>query len=295
LAYASLATGLAAAFCWGTADYLSRSQSQRLGYYRTVVYSHLVTLVVLVALIPIIAPSIQFPAFPVLVLVGAGALNFAAFIFLYRSYHLGVVSVVAPVAYTYPAVTTVLSVIILGIILSSIQLLAIVGILVGVVLLSTRFSELYGFLQGAGAPNLTKGVGSAVGSSILFGTVYIAIGYTAPLVSVVVPVLVLRVVAIIAGLALAPLFHQDLRPSRQVFSQRIIAMGILEAVGFLFFTYGISSAGGSLPIVAALSSMGGAVAASYGLAFLRERLEPNQMVGILLSLLGVFTLLYFGS
>jgi drug/metabolite transporter (DMT)-like permease len=295
LVFASVATGLAAAFCWGTADYMSRSQSQKLGYYKTVVYSHLVTLVVLISLIPAIAPSLQFPVTPVLVLVGAGALNFAAFIFLYRAYHIGVVSVVAPVAYTYPAVTTVLSVIILASILSSVQLLAIVGILVGVILLSTRFSELYGFMRGRGAPNLTKGVGSALGSSVLFGTVYIAIGYTAPLVSVVLPVLVLRVVAIIAGFALAPLFHQSLRPSRQVFSLKIIAMGILEAMGFLFFTYGISTASGSLPIVAALSSMGGAVAASYGLAFLRERLEPNQMIGILMSLLGVFTLLYFGG
>ena len=295
MAYASVATGLAAAICWGTADYMSRSQSQRLGYYRTVVYSHFVTLVVLLALIPFIAPSIQFPVSPVLVLVGAGALNFAAFIFLYRAYHLGVVSIVAPVAYTYPAVTTVLSVVILASVLSSLQYLAIAGILVGVILLSTRFSELYRFLRGKGAPNLTRGVGSALGSSVLFGTVYIAIGYAAPLVNVVIPVLVLRAVAILAGIALAPLFHQSLKPSRQAFSKRIIAMGVLEAGGFLFFTNGISTAGGSLPIVVAVSSMGGAVAASYGIAFLRERLESNQMMGVFLSLLGVFTLLYFGG
>jgi uncharacterized membrane protein len=295
LVYASVATGLAAAFCWGTADYMSRSQSQRIGYYRTVVYSHFVTLVVLIALIPFIAPSIQFPVFPVLVLVAAGGVNFAAFILLYRAFHVGVVSVVAPVAYTYPAVTTVLSVAILGSFLTSLQLLAIVGILAGVILVSTRFSQLYSFLRGKGAPNLTRGVDSAIGTSVLFGAVYIAIGYAAPQVSIVLPVLVLRAVAIVAGFLLAPLFHQSLSPSRQVFSTRIIAMGILEALGFLVFTYGISTAGGSLPIVVALSSMGGAVAASYGLAFLRERLEPNQMVGIVLSLLGVFTLLYLGG
>ena len=121
------------------------------------------------------------------------------------------------------------------------------------------------------------------------------IGYTAPLVSVVLPVLVLRAVAVVAGLLLAPIFHQNLRPSRVVFSSRIIAMGVLEGLGFLVFTYGISTAGGSLPVVTALSSMGGAVAASYGLAFLKERLEPNQMIGITLSLFGVFTLLYLGG
>jgi multidrug transporter EmrE-like cation transporter len=40
--------------------------------------------------------------------------------------------------------------------------------------------------------------------------------------------------------------------------------------------------------------MGGAVAAGYGLVLLKERLELNQIIGVVLSLLGVFTLLYLG-
>lgn len=293
--YTSVAAGLTAAFCWGTADYLSRSQSQKIGYYRTVVYSHIVTLAVLLALVPVISPNLAFPAYPVLALVAAGVVNFIAFIFLYRAFHGGVVSVVAPVAYTYPAVTTVLSIIILGTSLSSDRILAIAGIIVGVILLSTRFSELHAFMRGSGAPNLTAGVGSAVGSSFFFGVVYVAIGYAAPLVSVVLPAMVLRAVGATAGFLLSPVLRQDVRPSRLTFSSTIMAMGVLEAIGFLSFTYGISSTGGSLPVVAALSGMGGAVAATYGLLFLKERLEPNQMLGVLVSLLGVFTLLYLGG
>jgi len=295
LVYTSVAAGLTAAFCWGTADYLSRSQSQKIGYYRTVVYSHIVTLAVLLALVPVISPNLAFPAYPVLALVAAGVVNFIAFIFLYRAFHGGVVSVVAPVAYTYPAVTTVLSIIILGTSLSSDRILAIAGIIVGVILLSTRFSELHAFMRGSGAPNLTAGVGSAVGSSFFFGVVYVAIGYAAPLVSVVLPAMVLRAVGATAGFLLSPVLRQDVRPSRLTFSSTIMAMGVLEAIGFLSFTYGISSIGGSLPVVAALSGMGGAVAATYGLLFLKERLEPNQMLGVLVSLLGVFTLLYLGG
>ncbi len=293
--YTSVAAGLAAALCWGTADYMSRSQSARVGYYRTVVYSHIVTLVVLVALVPVLSPVLVISAFPLTALVAAGAVNFVAFVFLYRAFHRGVVSVVAPVAYTYPAVTTVLSITILGTFLPSARILAITGIIVGVILLSTRFSELGAFLRGKGAPNLTAGVGSAIGSSFFFGVVYVAIGYAAPLVSVVIPAMVLRAVGASAGFLLAPLLHQDVRPSRLTFSGTIIAMGVIEAVGFLSFTYGISATGGSLPVVAALSGMGGAVAATYGLVFLREKLEPNQLVGVLLSLLGVFTLLYLGA
>lgn len=295
MVYTSIVAGLTAALCWGTADYLSRSQSEKVGYYKTVVYSHIVTLAVLVVLVPVVSPSLEVSTFPVLALVAAGALNFVAFIFLYRAFHRGVVSVVAPVAYTYPAVTTVLSIAILGTFLSSARILAIAGIIVGVILLSTRFSELGAYLRGSGAPNLTAGIGSAVGSSFFFGVVYIAIGYAAPLVSVVVPAMVLRAVGTVAGFLLAPILHQKVGPSRLAFSRTILAMGVLEAAGFLSFTYGIAATGGSLPVVAALSGMGGAVAASYGLIFLKERLELNQFAGVLLSLLGVFVLLYLGG
>jgi len=295
LVYASIATGLAAAFCWGTADYMSRSQSEKVGYYRTIIYSHMVTLIVVLALVPVFSPHLAFPVYPVLALIGAGVINFVAFVFLYRGFHRGVVSVVAPVVYTYPAVTAVLAVVILGASLSIFQVVALVCVIAGVILLSTRFSELYAYLRGTRAPSLTNGIGLAVGASLCFGMVYIGIGYAAPLVSVVLPVIFLRIVAISAGFLLAPVLRQEVKPSRLVLSKTMIAMGVLEAFGFLAFTYGIEAAGSALPVVTALSGMGGAVAASYGLAFLKERLEPNQMLGVILSLAGVFALLYLGG
>lgn len=283
------------ALCWGTADFTSRGQSNRIGYYKTIIYSMVVTLVVLVPLTPIVSPGLVAPTFPVLVLIVAGLLNFVAFTFLYRAFHKGVVSVVAPVAYTYPAITTVLSIALLGTLLSAVQILAIAGIIIGVVLTSTKLSDLRQSFSGRGAPNLTAGFLPAIGAAVFFGGVYVGVGYAAPVVSVVIPVMVLRIMGISVGAILAPLLKQDIRPSRSVFSKPLILMGILEAVGFLTLTYGISIPGGSLPIVTAISGMGGAVAASYGLVLLKERLELNQILGVVISLLGVFTLLYLGG
>lgn len=295
MVYVAITAGLIAAFCWGTADYLSRSQSQKLGYYKTVLYSQVVTLVAVLALVPVIDPRPVLAPAPVLALGLGGLLNLAAFIFLYRAYHRGVVSIVAPVAYTFPAITSVFSVVILGTVISSGEVLALGGIIAGIVLLSTRFSELRALVARRGSASLTAGVGPALGSSLIFGGVYVVIGYAAPLVSLTIPVIMLRAVAISAGFVLAPLLKQDARPSRMAFSRTIVAMGILEAVGFLTFTYGILSASSALPIVVAIGGMGGAVAASYGLFFLKERLEPNQMAGVVLALVGVFTLLYLGG
>jgi drug/metabolite transporter (DMT)-like permease len=295
LAYQSVIAGLATALCWGTADFTSRSQSERIGYYKTIIYSMLITLVVLIPLTPVLSPNLVAPGFPLLVLALAGLLNFIAFTFLYRAFHRGVVSVVAPVAYTYPAITTVLSIALLGTFLPGVQVLAIASIIVGVILTSTRFSELRRSLSGTGSANLTAGFLPAVGAAVFFGGVYVGVGYAAPLVSVVIPVMVLRIMGISVGALLAPFLKQDIRPSRSIFSKPLILMGVLEAVGFLSLTYGITVPGGSLPVVTAISGMGGAVAASFGLALLKEKLELNQILGVVLSLLGVFTLLYLGG
>jgi drug/metabolite transporter (DMT)-like permease len=125
--------------------------------------------------------------------------------------------------------------------------------------------------------------------------VYVGVGYVTPSVGYVLPVVFLRGIGSAAGIMAAPLFHESVRPSRASFSRVILAMGALEAVGFLSFNYGLSLGAGSLPVVAALSGMGGAVASAYAFIFLRERLERNQIIGLGLSLAGVFVLLYLGA
>ena len=295
MVHISVLFGATAAFCWGSADFLSRRQSERVGSYRTVLYAHVMTLVVIAALIPVLRPTFVVGPVVALVLTACGLVSLLAFMLLYRAFHRGTVSVVAPIAYTYPAVTTILSILLLGTVLAETSIVAIVWVIAGVVLLSTRLSELRAALSGKGAPNVISGVGSAVGSSVIFGIVYVGLGYSIPLVGYVVPVIFLRGVAAAAGFLLAPLLKQDVRPSRSALSNTVIAMGVLEAVGFLAFTYGVSQGGSSLPVVTAVSGMGGAVAAAYGLIFLRERLELNQIVGVVLALTGVFTLLYLGG
>ena len=282
--------GLSTAVCWGTADYLSRGQSKRVGYYSTAVYVHLSTLCVLLLAVPLLAPPLSAPAGTVALLAVAGMGNFFAFILLYMALERGVVSVVAPIAYTYPAFTTVAAVLILGAVLSPVMGLAIVGVMVGVILLSTRFSD----LRASEKRGMVPGVAPAVGTALAFAGIYTVLGYTDPQAGYMLPTLLLRGFGLLAGVAFAPLLGQKVRPSRASLSPTILVMGVLEAVGFLIFSYGTSLGASDLPVVAALSGMGGAVATGYAMAFLRERLEMNQFVGVVLALAGVFALLYFG-
>ena len=293
MSYLPVFLGLATALCWGSADYLSRRQSLRVGYYKTVLYSQVTTLVFLTAITTGFSVQVSFPSTAVVFLAAVGLLNFFAFVYLYRAFARGVVSVVAPIAYTYPAVTAILSVILLGVSPTPIQWLGISAVIVGVILLSSRLSELRR-AKGVGT-RATAGICAAIAAAVLFGVVYVGVGYATPMVGFAVPPLVLRSSAALLGAAAAPILKESIRPSREALSNTIIIMGVLESIGFLAFNYGVFAVSDSLPIIASLSGMGGAVAASYGLFFLKERLEANQIVGLLLSLGGVFTLLYFGG
>jgi drug/metabolite transporter (DMT)-like permease len=286
--------GLTTAVCWGTSDYLSRAQSEKVGHYNTAVYMHLATLLILLVLLPILSPSVSLTLPVLLALMAAGALNFFAFIYLYRAFHKGVVSVVAPIAYTYPAVTTTVSVLLLGVVLAPVRVVSIGCVMAGVLLLSTRFSELRNYRRGSGGPSLTAGVGSALMSSILFGVVYVGIAYATPVAGYVLPVVFLRGVGTAVGVAAAPRLGESVMPTRSSFSRVILSMGALEATGFLSFNYGLALGSNSLPVIAALSGTGGAVAAVYAMKFLKERLEKNQVLGLGLAVAGVFALLYFG-
>ena len=295
MAYLPVLLGALAAFSWGTSDYLSRSSSQKVGHYRTTVYMHVFSTATLVLLLPLLRPDFGISFELVLTLVAVSFVNFFAFIFLYRGFHRGVVSVVAPIAYSYPIITTIFAVIFLGVMLSGLRTLALAAVILGVLLLSTRFSELGRYLRGEGLVKVMPGVDSAVVAAVSFGSVYVVLGFVTPLVSYVLPVLFLRGLGSVFGFTFAPLLKQDVRPRRDIMTRTISVMGILETFGLLSFNLGISFGSGTLPVVTALSGMGGAFATTYAMTFLREKLEPNQLVGILLSIAGVFALLYLTS
>ncbi len=295
MAYLPVLLGALTAFCWGTSDYLSRSSSTKVGHYRTTVYMHVVSITILILLLPLLTPNFGVSLDLLLILVALSALNFFAFIFLYRGFHVGVVSVVAPIAYSYPIVTTVFAVVVLGAVLTEFRTLALVGVILGVILLSTKFSELKKYLRGGGLAKVTPGVDSALLAAISFGSVYVGLGFVTPLVGYALPVLFLRGLGALFGFAFAPLLKQDVRLKRDSFNRVIFSMGLLETIGLLSFNFGVTFGSSALPVVAALSGMGGAFATAYAMTFLREKLELNQLAGILLSVAGVFALLYLNT
>jgi uncharacterized membrane protein len=277
---------------WGSGDLVSTISSKRAGYYATTVYSSLLGIPVLLALILISGASTGLTSTDWVILSIASLCYLSSYLFAYRGYSSAPLSVVAPIAYTAPAIAALLAVLFLGAKLTAIEGVPLVAIMAGVILLSTKFSDLRKSAGNRGRSALTFGVGSGLGASISFSFVFVALSAVVPEVGYLMPVLVLKSGGALAGLAFSPITKQDIRPNRKTVSLLVFGVAVFDTVGYLFLGAGLASAGASLPLVIMTSGMGGFFLVCYGILLRSEKPEPNQLVGILVSIVGVAALLY---
>jgi drug/metabolite transporter (DMT)-like permease len=289
-----LILGLTAALCWGVADFLARFAARRVGAYRTSFFMQLVGFTVLSIFLFSIgargslgadaAAGWQPWAWAAL----AGLLNTGCSLAFYRSFEIGVLTVVAPIASSYPVLTLLLSVV-SGERLTQRGCAGIAAVLVGVVLASTSFQPSGDATADAlpGAPRrLSSGVGWAVAASAGFGVLFWLLGFhVMPVLGGYASVWVIRLVTFSTlGLVAAPA-RQRLRPPRGDVWWLLVGIGILDTSAFVASNLGLKT--GHVAVVTVIASLFSAVTVFLAWVFLRERLQRSQWLGIFLIFVGI--------
>jgi len=288
---AAIILGLALAFCFGTSDFLSKGMTGKVGFYRTAVYTLATSGAI--ATVPLLLLGMPKPpslsGVAVLVLISAS--TFVAFLFMYRGYQKGHLSVVSPIVNSFPIFSVLFAVFVLRIDLSYEVLLALGGVIFGILLVSTDFSA----LGSSSGRSLTPGVLEAILAAFFFAVGFTSLGYAEETVGYLLPVMAARLGAASVGLLAGLALKQDLRPIAGRPLLRLLTMGTLEASGLLAFTLALfySSSIAVLPITTTLAGMGVVFTVGFALIFLKERLRPNFALGILVLIASVATLLYF--
>ncbi len=280
--------GLAVAFCFGTSDYLSKGLTSQVGFYRTTVY----TLALSGAFVAV--PSLFLGEPKALTFSGLGLLalvaisTYVAFVVMYRGYQRGNIAVVSPTVNSFPIFSVLFAVLVLDVSVSRDLLVALGGVIAGILLVSTNISSL-----GKGR-RVTPGVPEAILAAFFFAVGFTLLGYADKTMGYLLPVLSARVGAAGIGFLAGVPLKQDLRPFGGRALRRVVAMGALEAGGLLSFSLALisSSALGGLPIVSTLAGMGVVFTVGYATVLTRERLELNYAVGIGLLIASVAALLY---
>jgi drug/metabolite transporter (DMT)-like permease len=291
MASVAVILGLTLAFCFGTSDYLSKGLTGKVGFYRTTLYT-LATSGAMV-LVPILL--LGLPAWPsyfdAVQLALISISTFVAFLLMYRGYQRGNLSIVSPTVNSFPIFSVLFAIFVLRIALSYQVLLALAGVILGILLVSTDLSA----LASSRGRSLTPGVPEALLAALFFAIALTSLGYAEVEMGYLLPAMAARfgaaAVGVVAGLA----SKQDLRPFGGSALQRLLAMGVLEASGLLAFSLALfySKSIVPLPITTTLGGMGAVFTVGYALAFLKEKVHLNYAVGILTLMASVVALLYF--
>jgi drug/metabolite transporter (DMT)-like permease len=290
--------GLTAAISWGVADFVVTRIARDLGVAQAFFYVQVIGMG-LIGLLLLASPALPAPTASMwLLVVGIGLFNLAGTLLLYRSFAIGTLVLVSPIASAFAVVSALLA--LLG--GERPALLALLGalLLIGGVVVVTRsqpgtddqrpttkdersaFVGRWSLVVGRQVP---PGVPEAIGVALCFGISFWALDFVTPALGILWPVLVLRIVeAVAVVLFLLRLRTPPARLTRGM-AALVLAAAALDTLAFVAFNLGIGSAYTS--IVTALASLFSAVTVLLAWAILRERLAPAQWAGVAIILAGV--------
>ena len=284
-----LLTGLGAALAWGSMDIASALASRRIGSLRVVAGVQLVGATIL-AVIAILTGT-GIPSDPTALALSAllGLIGAGAYLAYFTGLRVGPIAVVSGVVAAYGGLTVVLSVILRGETLTTLQALGASIATIGVILTGIAFEGHWRSTRLAG-PGVIFSIIALVLFAMMAITTDVAIGYAdwlqVLLVSRVVnATLGVAIVGLVVWLAVRqardhpgdPPTDAVMAPSRRVLAVVLLA-GVLDVAGLAVFAYGISVA--PTWLVGLASSFGPAVTILIAVAFLGERLKPIQWFGL---------------
>lgn len=288
--------GLAGAILWGVADFSARFASRRIGAYRTLFFIQALGIVALTPYLKFTGGfSTAAPGWhPWLVAAFAGVLNTAASLALYRSFEIGVMTIVAPVSSCYPALTATLA-FLSGERIGAVRGVGLVVTFAGVLLAAASYPDAANadakltsgkIESSAMRPQLSTGVGWAIAAAVGFGFMFWFLGFhVIPQVGVGLSVWMLRATAIVSLFVVAAPTGKSLRLPRGNVWWILAIVGATDTTAFVANNAALRI--GPVSVVSVLVSLYGAVAVVLSWIFLRERLARSQWLGILLIFAGI--------
>ncbi len=273
--------GLSTAVGYGTSDFVARQATQRIGHVQVLFYMELVGFAILAPLALLLEGGRWSWSGAWLLLLLLGILNTFSTLFLYRAFEYGVLSVVSPIASSYPAATAALAVLFLNQFPGVPPAVGIVFAIAGILLLSR------GGIHPSNAPpkDARVGVASAFAAFAGYGVFYFALKYVVADVGPVTVATVVRLVGVLLLLVLHAAGTLQVRGLPRPLWPSLAVMGVLDSLAFIAFNLGIIA--GNVAIVGTLSGLFSAVTVGLAVAVLHERLTRPQLVGVIAIFVGV--------
>lgn len=294
--HSGIQLGLTAALGWGTADFMARFASRRVGAYQTLHYMQFFGFVALTASLAATGhwsayfPTVGRDAWAWALL--AGFLNTFSGLALYRSFELGILTLVAPIAASYPVLTVVLSLASgerLTLSHASGVAVAIVGVILAAVTFSSPPAKREPESGASGAHHrhhLFRGVPWALSAAVGFGFLFWILGFRVmPVFGGFASVWIIRLITFSTLTILVFPLRQPATLPKGSTLWLVAAIGVIDTVAFIANNLALKHA--EIAVASVLSSLYGAVTVLLAAVFLREKLEKTQWAGVALIFLGI--------
>jgi drug/metabolite transporter (DMT)-like permease len=275
-----VAIGIAALVAYGLADYFGAISSKRIGGFQTSLVSRFVSLIFVGAIFLIFfhLPQITLQTVAIIGLTGLFAV--IGLSSLNKGFQVGNVSLVIPIGNSSSLVTVLLLLLVLGVPIAGLEAVGIAAIIVGTILVSFKLKKLK-FKKGA------KGLGYAIVAMVCVGAEMFLFVILVQRLGWFIPVVLIYLVmfgySLIYSLAARTKF-----PNLKPLLPLVVVVGILAAVAYLAESIGI---GLNYPlIVVPLASASAALTAALAFFVLKEKLDFNQKMGMLIILAGLIIL-----
>lgn len=260
---------------WGVADFLAKKVIDKYGGFQTLIISQAL------GLIPVFIMSlfagVQMPTTGMAALIiFAAFITAAAYLSFYKGLEIGQASVVTPIASASAVVILILSLVFLNEKLAFYQFVGISLVIAGILLMS--FKEIK-------KAKIAKGV--PLGLIAMLGWGFNSFFYVFILkeINVLFSVFCLRSISVLFLSASSKFKRIKFSFPKKNILLLLLIMGVLDTFALVFFQYGLKM--GLLSLVGPISSSYAGVTAVLAYIFLEEKLRKNQIVGIVLLILGI--------
>jgi uncharacterized membrane protein len=278
----SILSGLGGMFGWGTADFFATKVIREIGNLRALFWVQTVGIATISLLILVFRPELNTDATLILLSAVCGVLYIIGYLLLYQSFGIGKLSIVSPIAASQTPLAVLIAVLFLNQTLVNLQPIGIGLVMIGVLFLSIDLQE----IRNAQKVEIVKGVKEALGAAIAFGIFWPISDYVNERMHWLWFNLVAKFVGFILLLIWAKLSSPQTRMAEVgKITKYAVLVALLDLGALLSISYGLSV--GDSIIIVPISQAVPLVTITLAVLFLKEKLKLNQVIGIVLTIIGI--------
>jgi len=278
----SILLGIGGMFGWGIYDFLGSVFARQIGSFRSLFWSQLAGLISIFLLAAVFQTNLNIPLFMVLLSFVAAILYSAGYLFFFKGFEIGNVSIIAATMNLWAVFTMFFSFTFMGQRLSALQTLGVAMIILGATLASVNWSDIK-----KQRFQLSAGVKEAVFGAFFFGVFWNVSEVISEEAGWLYSTLFIKFGIIVFLSLFSLLVKREVNLNNIPAKTKwiILLMGVIEAAAVALVNYGLTIGDAILitPIASALSI----VTIFLAVIFLKEKLTFVQGLGIGTAILGI--------